>query len=399
MGWDPRASASARYGCIWLAAKARGRLQCFPMKLRVVACLSSLVFLSATTFCQQPPPAARAELQQGQAALNNGDFVAAEQHFSAAIKLSPTAADAHVDLGLAYYGDHQFEKSIAEFKEAQRLNPSLALAKAYVPIAQAVAGVCPAAMNALVREFASNPDPKLRRILGLSLQRCADQQGNEMESVQVTQKLLAAYPNDPDVLYAAGELYGRLSSQVYLKLMKVAPKSARSYQVMASFAATDGNWKGALDAYREAAKLDPSMVGVHLQIAILLLTNSPDADAWHDALAELNEELKVDPRSAQANYEIGEVHRKHGQMDEAVAAFRKALEINPAATPARLGLAKALLQLGQKTEALAALEPAANTDPDDPAVHFLLAQIYRELGRADDAAKEEAEFKRLKPAS
>jgi cytochrome c-type biogenesis protein CcmH/NrfG len=179
--------------------------------------------------------------------------------------------------------------------------------------------------------------------------------------------------------------------------MKVAPKSARSYQVMASFAATDGNWKGALDAYRQAAKLDPSLVGVHLQIAILLLTNSPDSDAWHEALTELNEELKVDPRSAQANYEMGEVYRKHGQMDDAVTAFRKALEINPAATPARLGLAKALLQLGQKAEALAALEPAAKTDPDDPSVHFLLAQIYRELGRTDDAAKEQDEFKRLRP--
>jgi Flp pilus assembly protein TadD len=55
--------------------------------------------------------------------------------------------------------------------------------------------------------------------------------------------------------------------------------------------------------------------------------------------------------------------------------------------------------LGQKTEALSALEPAAKTDPDDPSVHFLLAQIYRELGRAAEAAQEEAEFKRLKPAA
>ncbi|MGO8787203.1 MAG: tetratricopeptide repeat protein [Terriglobia bacterium] len=367
------------------------------MKQQVVACLSCVVFLTTVTFCQQTSPAVKAELQQGQAALNNGDFVAAEQHFSAAVKLAPTAADPHANLGLAYYRDRQYEKAVAEFKEAQRLNPSLAIAKAYVPLSQAAGGDCPAAMTGLVREFGSNPDPKLRRILGLSLQRCADQQGNEMESVQATQKLLAAYPNDPDVLYAAGELYGRLSSQVYLKLMKVAPKSARSYQVMASFAATDGNWKGALDAYRQAAALDPSLVGVHLQIAILLLTNSPDADAWHEALTELNQELKLDPRSAQAEYEIGEVYRKHGQLNEAVTAFRQALEINPSATPARLGLGKALLQLGEKTEALSALEPAAKTDPDDPSVHFLLAQVYRELGRSSEAAHEQAEFERLKP--
>jgi tetratricopeptide (TPR) repeat protein len=367
------------------------------MKQQVAACLSSVVFLGVMAFCQQVSPAIRTEIQHGRAALQSGDFSAAEQHLSAALKLDPNLAEVHANLGLAYYHDHQYDKAITEFKEAQRLNPSLATAKSFLPLSQAAKGDCAAAMTGLVREFSSNSDPKLRRILGLSLERCADQQGNEMESVQVTQKLLAAYPNDPDVLYLAGQLYGRLSSETYLKLMKVAPKSARSFQVMGSVAASDGNWKAALDSYRQAAKLDPALVGVHLQIAILLLTNSPEADAWQQALPELQEELRLDPRSAQAEYEIGEIYRKHGQLNDAVAAFRRALEFNPSATPARLGLAKALLQLGQKTEALAALEPAAKTDPDDPSVHFLLAQIYRELGRTSEAAQEEAEFKRLKP--
>jgi tetratricopeptide (TPR) repeat protein len=367
------------------------------MKHQVVACLSSMAFLATVTLCQQISPMIGTELQQGLTALKSGDFTAAEQHFSAALRLDPNLAEAHADLGVAYYSDHQYDKAIAEFKEAQRLNPSLVTAKPFLPLSQAAIGDCPDAMTGLVREFTSNSDPKLRRIIGLSLERCADQQGNEMESLQVTQKLLAAYPNDPDVLYAAGQLYGRLSSEIYLKLMKVAPKSARSFQVMGSFAATDGNWKAAVDAYRQAVKLDPTLVGVHLQIAILLLTNSPDADAWQQALPELQQELRLDPRSAQAEYEIGEIYRKHGQLNEAVAAFRQALEFNPSATPVRLGLAKALLQLGQKTAALSALEPAAKTDPDDPSVHFLLAQIYRDLGRTSEAAQEEAEFKRLKP--
>jgi tetratricopeptide (TPR) repeat protein len=367
------------------------------MKRQPAACLPSLFLLASLALSQQTSPAIRAEVQQGLAALKSGDFTAAEQHLSAALKLDPSQAEVHANLGLAYYSDHQYDKAIAEFKEARRLNPSLITSKSFLPLSQAATGDCAGAMTGLEREFASNPDPKLRRMLGLSLEGCANQQGNRMEAVQLTQKLLAAYPNDPDVLYAAGQLYGRLSSEIYLKLMKVAPKSARSFQVMGSFAATDGNWKAAVDAYRQALKLDPTLVGVHLQIAVLLLTNSTDTDAWQQALTELHQELELDPRSAQAEYEIGEIYRKHGQLNEAVAAFRQALEFNPSATPVRLGLAKALLQLGQKTEALSALEPAAKTDPDDPSVHFLLAQIYRALGRISEAAQEEAEFKRLKP--
>jgi len=379
-------------------AGVRIRLQCFTMKQQVTGCLLSLFLVAPAAFTQQPSPTVTAEVQQGLAALKSGDFSGAERHLSAALKLDPSLAEVRANLGLAYYADHQYDKAVAEFKEALRHDSSLVTAKSFLPLSQAAMGDCPDAMRGLEREFASNPDPKLRRMLGLSLERCADQEGNRMEADQITQKLLAAYPDDPDVLYAAGQLYGRLSSEIYLKLMKVAPNSARSFQVMGSVAATDGNWKAALDAYRQALKLDPTLVGVHLQIAVLLLTHSTDADAWQQALTELRQELKLDPRSAQAEYEIGEIYRKHGQLDDAVTAFRQALEFNPSATPVRLGMAKALLQLGRKTEALSTLEPAAKTDPEDPSVHFLLAQIYRDLGRTSEAAQEEAEFKRLRRA-
>jgi len=179
--------------------------------------------------------------------------------------------------------------------------------------------------------------------------------------------------------------------------MKVAPNSARTYQVMASVAASDGNWKGAIDAYRHALKLEPTLQGAHLQIAVLMLTHSQEPDAWRQAQTELNEELKVDPTSAQAEYEMGEVYRKHAQLEPAVTAFRRALALDPAAVPARLGLAKALRQLERPREALEALEPARDSAPDDPAVHFLLAQIYRDLGRTAEAQQEEAKFKQLQP--
>jgi tetratricopeptide (TPR) repeat protein len=239
---------------------------------------------------------------------------------------------------------------------------------------------------------------RLRRVLGLSLEKCSLAAGKESEADQTVQRLLSDYPDDPDVLYAAGQLYARLSSEVYLKLMQVAPNSPRSYQVMGSAAAADGNWKAAIDAYHQALKLEPSLQGIHLQIAILLLTHSPDPNAWHLALTELNQELRADPTSAEAHYEIGEVYRKHNQLDQAVPAFRRALQLDSGAVPARLGLAKALRTLGQKKEALQALEPARKTAPNDPDVHFVLAQIYRDMGLAAEAQKETAAFERLQKA-
>jgi len=364
------------------------------MTARIAGFVFFLFLLPALAFPQKPE--VEGEVEQGMEALKRGNFAAAEQHLSAALKIDPTLAEVRANLGLAYYVGHQYREAITEFEEALRRDASVQTAKSFLPLSLAAVGDCEKALPGLEQEFASNADAKLRRILGLSLERCALGTGKESEADQVAQKLLASYPDDPDVLYAAGQLYGRLSSETYLKLMKVAPNSARTYQVMASVAASDGNWKGAVDAYRHALKLEPTLQGAHLQIAVLLVTHSQEPDAWRQALTELNEELKVDPTSAQAEYEMGEVYRKHAQLEPAVAAFRRALQLDPAAVPARLGLAKALRQLERKREALEALEPARDTD--DPGVHFLLAQIYRDLGRVAEAQEEEAKFKKLQPA-
>ena len=375
--------------------QARTPIQFFSMNDRIAVCVLVLFSLPSLAFPQKPD--AQGEVQQGMEALKRGNFAAAERHLSAALKIDPSLTEARANLGLAYYADHQYRQAIGEFQEALRRDPTVATAKSFLPLSLAAVGDCAEAMPGLEREFASNSDPKLRRVLGLSLERCALGAGKEAEADQVAQKLLADYPDDPDVLYAAGQLYGRLSSETYLKLMKVAPNSARTYQVMGSVAASDGNWKAAIDAYRHALKLEPTLQGAHLQIAVLMLTHSQEPDIWRQALAELNEELKVDPTSAEAEYEIGEVYRKHAQLEQAIPAFRRALQLDPAAIPARLGLAKALRQLDRKREALEALEPAR--DADDPGVHFLLAQIYRDLGRIAEAQQEEAKFKKLQPAT
>jgi tetratricopeptide (TPR) repeat protein len=362
------------------------------------------ILLSSSLYSQSSSSSAsaQAEVQEGLQALQRGEFAKAEQHLSSALKSDPNLPDAGQvlsNLGVAYYADRQYAKAVEALQQALTRDPSLETARSFLPVSQAAAGDCDAAKPGLEREFGSNPDLKLRRILGLSLERCAIEAGDEMKADEVTQKLLAAYPDDPDVLFTAGQLYGRLSSEVNLKLLKVAPDSPRTYQLMGSVAAADGNWQGAIDAYRKALRLAPKLQGAHLQIAILMLTHAPDPNAWHQAIEELKEELKADPTSAQAEYEIGEAYRKHNELESAVAAFHKAIELEPDAVEARLGLAKALRELGRKSDALAALEPARKSAPDNPDVHFVLSQIYKDLGQTAEAQSELAVFQRLRDSA
>ena len=344
---------------------------------------------------QQTSAAVANEVRQGIDALQRSDFSAAERHLSRALTQDPSLSEVRANLGLAYYVDRKYPEAVEAFRQALKQNASLKTAQTFLPLSLAALNHCEEALPGLRQEFSSNPDVKLRRVLGLSLGRCLFDAGKQAEADQVTQELLAKYPDDVDVLYEAGQMYGKLSSEIYLRLMRVAPHTARGYQVMGEVSATEGNWQAAIGAYRQALKLEPGLPGLRLRIAVLLLEHSPDPDAWKQALDELKAELKVNPASAEAEYEIGEVDRKHGDLEQAAAAFHRALRLDPKFVEARLGMAKVLRQQKQTREALAILEPARDAAPLNPPVHFLLGQIYRDLGRVADAQKEEAAFQRL----
>lgn len=354
--------------------------------------------MALPAFSQQANPSAVAEAQAGATALRQGNVSAAEQHFKAALKVDPSLAEVRASLGLAYYAGHQYRQAISQFRMALRQNPNLETAKAFLPLSLAAVGECREAVQALRHEFDSTRNRKLKRVAGLSLLRCNMETGDSAAATATAAKLVAVFPNDPDVLYMAGQLYTSLSNQVYSRLMEVAPHSARSYQLMASVAAASGNWKGAIESYQHALRIDPDLQGAHLQIGVLMLVHSHAPGAWLQAIAELKDELKVNPTSAQAEYEIGEAYRKHDRLNQSVAAFRRSLRFDPAAVPTRIGLAKALQSLGKKQEALSTLVPAQKAAPDDPDVHFLLAQIYRSLGKPAQARAEIKIFERLQKA-
>jgi tetratricopeptide (TPR) repeat protein len=78
-------------------------------------------------------------------------------------------------------------------------------------------------------------------------------------------------------------------------------------------------------------------------VAQQLVTASRTAEAIR--MLELNQEFN--PRSAQIDYQIGEIHRARGEKEAAIARYRKALEKSPDHQPA----ARRLQDLGSQNPA------------------------------------------------
>lgn len=344
------------------------------------------------------PAAVRAAVAQGDQALQHSRFPEAEAAFHKALELDPNLTEVRANLGLAYYAGHQYQQAVATFQQVEKEQPGLRAPHAFLPLSLAALGRCREAVPGLKHEFPAYPDRQLRRVLGLSLQRCLEATGDQAALLDVTAQLTRQYPQDVDVLYESGRIYGQLSSELYLRILKAAPHSPRGYQLTGQVLASEGKWQEAIQSDRKALEMAPAMPGLHLQIATLLLTNSTDPNAWQQGVNELQQELQIAPDSAAAEYELGEVWRKHGQPDQAQKALQEALRLDPALVDARISLAKLLRQQRQAQHAIAVLKPARIAQPGNAEVHFLLAQLYRDLGQPDAARAEMQAFQHLQPA-
>ena len=85
------------------------------------------------------------------------------------------------------------------------------------------------------------------------------------------------------------------------------------------------------------------------------------------------------------------------RLDEALDHFRRAVELDPASAPARTNLGQLLLDRGQAEEALPHCQEAVRLQPDLAALHHNLGNALRTLGRLVEARAAYLEALRLDP--
>ena len=95
--------------------------------------------------------------------------------------------------------------------------------------------------------------------------------------------------------------------------------------------------------------------------------------------------LKLDPRDAKANSNLGEALWRNGSRDEGMEHFRKALEANPDFADAHNNLGVALLQQGKFDEAIPHFQKALEIAPEYAKAHGNLGICLMRQGKLDEA--------------
>jgi len=87
---------------------------------------------------------------------------------------------------------------------------------------------------------------------------------------------------------------------------------------------------------------------------------------------------------------------KRSDAAGALPFARKAAEVDPQSFMAHAALGRTLVELGDLDKGIQELELSKRQAPDSPQTRFALASAYDKAGRSEEAARERAEFLKLR---
>jgi tetratricopeptide (TPR) repeat protein len=311
------------------------------------------------------------------------------------------SSEAHRALGLVYWAEADYDRSIAALTTAISLAPRNERARLALARVLNEAGRNDDAERALRETVRLLPDSVLAHWwLTLGYEQVSRPADARQEVEQV----------------AAATAFGK--SQLYAAIGRFALNAA------------DGS--DAIGASARAVRASPNDPAMHRLLAGALLQQ----DRADEALAEFVAVLLIDPLDVVAHAGIGRIYLQAGRDGDAVDALRRATELAPADGEMRYALATALERLGRRDEAAqhfarveqaqrqrladrrrelsaAALKQEATLRTaegqldaaimlyekalaveSDPLVYGQLAELYAKVGRAVDAARARAAYEK-----
>lgn len=285
---------------------ARGELRPAIEEFRRVASTDPLV---------SGAPAQPASLHRATAALKQGRLAEARSLLQQPGALGDSSEARRV-LGMVYWTESDFDKSVEQLEAAVRLNPG---------------------------------DERSR----LALSRVLSAAGRDADAQRALQDTLRVIPASARAHWWLATSYERVNrfADARHEFEHAASQAvAGRSQLLGTVArlasgATDNT--GAIDALTRAVADDPTNPAWHRLLAgALLLEDRPD-----DALPEFAAALRIDPRDADAHLGVGQIYLNAGRNPEAVDALRRATELKADSIDAAYALATALTRLGRGREA------------------------------------------------
>jgi Tfp pilus assembly protein PilF len=311
------------------------------------------------------------------------------------ITLDPVNAEAQGNLGVLLFFRQNYPAAVEHLRAAIAIRPGLPKIQALLGLAESRLGDVASSRRDLEAAFPKLGEDKIKDQVADALIADYTVSAELEKAAGVVSTMLASRPTDANLQYTAYRLYSDLADKAMLTLAIIAPDGARMHLVMAHELARHGDEAAAIQNYRDAARLDPQLPGLHSEFAQLLYS-SQDAKIRSEAEEEYKKALELNPDDEKAQLMLGVIAARQGDMATAYADDSRAFKMQSDDSDAAIELAKVLIQMKQPAKAQELLEPVVASDPSNYVVHFQLSRAYMRSGKTDQAKQQVELYKKYK---
>jgi tetratricopeptide (TPR) repeat protein len=162
-----------------------------------------------------------------------------------------------------------------------------------------------------------------------------------------------------------------------------------------------GDLEAAIKEYEQALSINPKNVHAHQRLGFLLYHVKQQ---FKEGISHTLQALTLDPNDACAHYDLGMALMHQEQLDQAIIHFAKAVELMPEGFDRRYNpvdmhysLAAALVTKGEVEKATPVLQKIIAIDPNNANAHYTLALTQAAQGQLDEAIKQYATGRSIRP--
>jgi cytochrome c-type biogenesis protein CcmH/NrfG len=314
------------------------------------------------------------------------------------VKLDPSNAEAHGNLGVLLYFQHDYSGAARELRVSTKLHPGIPRIEALLGLAEDRAGEVAVGRLDMERAYPKITEENIQSEVGLALAASYSRTGEQEKAVAALSTLLGSQPSNRIALYRAYRIYADLADRSLLTLGMTSPGSAEMFVSMGRELARHHDDEAAIANYRQAIAIAPNFPGVHMELGRLLFSSSSDA-IRKQATPEFEAAVAADANDQQAHLMLGVAEERAGNAAAAREHFTRAVELAPNDSDACTELAKILIGDGDRGKAQLLLERAISSDPTNYVAHYRLSTIYRQAGNKDAARAEADAYLKYKKLS
>jgi len=357
------------------------------------------------------PDMERAYYNLGTAYMHQGELELAEAYLRRALKIDAQLLPAYNNLGNIYQEQGRSHAALEQYAHALALAPHASL---YHNMGNAFLKADRQDSAQVYFRRALYLDPLMREAYkGLFKAQLSEER--LQQAIETLQEALVHWPGDQTFLLMLGESYAALGQeQQALAAYRRAGKSPdQTWGLLGAEALRRGNWQAAqryveralrggedavlyndlgaalveqgqtsaaLEAFRTAARLEPTLARAFANIGRIYLKHG----RLLDALAALERAVELDGEDGDYCALLGQAHER-AKFDEAVEWYARAVARAPEQVEYRNNLGYLHQQLGRFAEAERLYRSALERDPQRVETLFNLGLLYLEDQRYDEA--------------